>query len=81
MIPRKVAQRKNLLDTLGEILISKNLRRRWFLPDFVVHFLVFEYFQGSNLIEYFRFVEADQVVDYYVWGPNVLTQERQTLIL
>ena len=50
-----------------------------YIPDFVVHFLVFEYFQGSHLIEYFRFVEADQVMDYYIWGPNVLKQESQTL--
>ena len=31
------------------------------------------------MIEYFRFVEADQVMDYYIWGPNVLKQERPTL--
>lgn len=45
------------------------------LPDFVVDFLVFEYLQGSNLIEYFRFVKADQVMDYYIWGPNMLKQQ------
>ena len=49
------------------------------LPDFVIDFLVFEYFQGSNLIEYFRFVEADQVMDYYIWGPNMLKQKRTYL--
>ena len=49
------------------------------LPDFVVNFLVFEYFQGSNLIEYFRFVEADQVMDYYIRGPNMLEHKHTHL--
>ena len=42
------------------------------LPDFVVNFLVLEDLKSTDLIENFRLIEADKIVDDHIGGPNVL---------
>ena len=42
------------------------------LPDFVVEFLGLLHLEGGHLVEHFRLVEADQVVDDDVRGPEVV---------
>ena len=45
---------------------------RYSLPHFIIHFLRLEDLQGSHLVQDLRLVEAHQVVDYHVRGPDVL---------
>ena len=45
---------------------------RYSLPYFIIHFLRLEDLQGSNLVEDLRLVEAHQVVDDHVRGPDML---------
>ena len=42
------------------------------IPDFIIHHLVFEYFQSRNLVENLRFAELDKIMDDDIWHPQKL---------